>query len=127
MLVYPLVVPLNSLSNGILMLIGINRRRASAVQFHSSEELEYVIRESQEGGLLQGEAGDIIRELFDFGELTAGRVMVPRVPSPAYLPVQRLKKPRRYCKAHVIPAIPSTRGAWTISWVSSTSKPWLAD
>jgi hypothetical protein len=61
MLVHPLVVPLNNLSNGILMLIGINRRRASAVQFHSSEELEYVIRESQEGGLLQGEARDIIR------------------------------------------------------------------
>ncbi len=78
-LFYPLAVALNSLSNGILLLLGIDRRSASAAQVPSSEELEYVIRESQEGGLLQGEAGDIVRELLDFGELTASRVMVPRV------------------------------------------------
>jgi CBS domain containing-hemolysin-like protein len=37
------------------------------------------VKESQEGGMLRGESGTILRELFEFGDLTARQAMVPRV------------------------------------------------
>ncbi len=37
------------------------------------------MKESQEGGMLRGESGKILRELFEFGDLTAAQAMVPRV------------------------------------------------
>jgi CBS domain containing-hemolysin-like protein len=75
----PLVVALNAAGNTLLHLFGIERQEVDAERLHTSEELEYIIRESQEGGLLRGESGRILRELFEFGDLTAGQVMVPRV------------------------------------------------
>lgn len=74
----PLVILLNGIGNGILRLMGI-RREMTAGHYHTPEELNYIVRESQEGGLLRAEAGHVLRELFEFGELTAGEVMVPRV------------------------------------------------
>jgi CBS domain containing-hemolysin-like protein len=50
-----------------------------AERYHSTAELQFIIKESQEGGMLRGEAGRILRELFEFGDLYAGQVMVPRV------------------------------------------------
>ncbi len=76
---YPLVWLLNTIGNTLLKVIGINRQAASNQGRLSSEELEFVIQESQEGGQLRGEAGRVLRELFEFGELTAGEVMVPRM------------------------------------------------
>jgi CBS domain containing-hemolysin-like protein len=77
-LVFPLVVLLNGIGNGVLALFGI-RRELTSGHFHSPEELELIIRESEQGGLLHPETGRLLRELFDFGELTAGEVAVPRV------------------------------------------------
>lgn len=76
---FPLVAALNGLGNGFLRLLGINRQSASGEHYHTAEELEYIIRESHEGGLLKSESAHLLRELFDFGDLTAGEVMVPRV------------------------------------------------
>ncbi len=75
---YPLVLGLNRLRNACLNLVGI-QRQSSAELFHTSEELEYIIRESQEGGLLRRESAQVLQELFKFGDLTARQVMVPRV------------------------------------------------
>lgn len=74
----PLVNGLNSVGNWLLSSVGI-RRQTATDHYHTSEELEYIIEESQESGLLRGESGRILRELFEFGDLTAGQVMVPRV------------------------------------------------
>jgi len=76
---YPLIVGLNSLGNGLLKIIGVSRQTASPEHFHTSEELQYVVRESQEGGLLQRESAQVLKKLFEFGDLTAAEVMVPRV------------------------------------------------
>lgn len=76
---YPLVWTLNSIGNGILLLLGINRQQAAGKGSLSPEELEFVIQESEAGGKLRGESGRVLRELLEFGELTAGEVMVPRV------------------------------------------------
>jgi CBS domain containing-hemolysin-like protein len=77
-LLYPLVIGLNAIGNGILRLMGI-RREFSASQYHTPEELEYLVKESEAGGLLRAEAGQVLRDLFEFGELTAGEIMVPRI------------------------------------------------
>jgi CBS domain containing-hemolysin-like protein len=77
--VLPLVVALNGIGNGLLKLFGVKRTDEGAERYHTSEELQFIIEESQEGGLLRGESGRILRELFEFGDLSAGEVMVPRV------------------------------------------------
>jgi len=77
-LLYPFVVGLNAIGNGILRLMGI-QREFSASHFHTTEDLEYLVQESEAGGLLRAETGKVLRSLFEFGELTAGEIMVPRV------------------------------------------------
>jgi CBS domain containing-hemolysin-like protein len=76
---YPVVVGLNAIGNGLLRLLGIQRREVETERYHTTEELQFIIQESHEGGLLRGESGRILRELFEFGDLTAREVMVPRV------------------------------------------------
>jgi CBS domain containing-hemolysin-like protein len=76
---WPVVVGLNAIGNRLLRVFGIRRQAVAAERYHTTEEIEYIVEESQEGGLLRGEAGQILRELFEFGDLTAGEVMVPRV------------------------------------------------
>lgn len=75
----PLVVALNAVGNGLLRLAGIERAAVQAERFHTAEEIQYIVEESEEGGLLRGESGQLLRELFEFGDLTAGEVMTPRV------------------------------------------------
>jgi len=78
-LFYPLVVTLNGIGNLILRVFGVERQRGSVEQYHTAEELNYVVRESLEGGKLGSESGRVLQELLEFGDLTAGEVMVPRV------------------------------------------------
>ena len=75
----PLVVSLNAAGNALLRLVGIRRQEVESERYHTPEELEFIVKESHEGGLLRGEAGRILRELFEFGDLTAADAMVPRV------------------------------------------------
>ena len=76
---YPLVVALNGIGNGILRLMGVVRQRGSVEQYHTAEELRYIVRDSLEGGVLGRESGRVFQELLEFGDLTAGEVLVPRV------------------------------------------------
>lgn len=75
---YPFVIGLNSIGNAVLRLMGV-RRQVTSGHYYSSEELQFIVRESQEGGLLHAELGQVLRDLFEFGELIAREVMVPRV------------------------------------------------
>lgn len=76
---YPLVWLLNGMGNGALRLIGIRRERATREHYRTKEELAYLVRETVAGGLLRGESAGVVQELFEFGNRTAGTVMVPRV------------------------------------------------
>ena len=76
---FPVIAGLNTIGNGLLRLIGMRRQEVETERYHTTEELQYIIQESHEGGLLRGESGRILRELFEFGELTAGEAMVPRM------------------------------------------------
>ncbi len=75
--VFPLVFALAGLGNGLLQLFGI-RRQTAHEHFYTAEELQYAVQESQEGGLLRAESGRVMSDLLEFGEITAGEVMVPR-------------------------------------------------
>lgn len=75
----PVVVSLNALGGGVLKLIGIERRSQTPDRYYTPEELQIIVEESEEQGALRADAGRMMRELFEFGELTAGEVMVPRV------------------------------------------------
>jgi CBS domain containing-hemolysin-like protein len=77
--VFPLVVALNATGNILLRLVGIDRREGSSDHHYSSEELALIVDESEEGGQLRAEAGQMLRELFAFGDRSARESMVPRV------------------------------------------------
>jgi CBS domain containing-hemolysin-like protein len=78
-LLLPFVVTLNGLGNVVLRVLGVNRTDNAAEQYYTPEELQLIVEESEEQGALRSESGQVLRELFEFGELTAGEAMVPRV------------------------------------------------
>lgn len=73
----PLVGVLSRAGRFVLGLAGIARDGEQSDRHHSTAELQYVIEESERGGLLEGESGAVLRGLFTFGDLTASAVMVP--------------------------------------------------
>ena len=75
----PLVRVLNGIRNIVLKAVGVKGDVAEEERYHTTEELQLIIQESQQSGLLRGEAGRILNELFEFGDLKAWQVMVPRV------------------------------------------------
>lgn len=77
-LAYPIVVTLTGIGNGLLRLFGVQRGVVGKERYYTPEELQYVVNESSQGGLLRAESGRVINDLLEFGELTAGEVMVPR-------------------------------------------------
>lgn len=78
-LLYPFVVGLNGLGNLTLRMMGVERQMAHAEQYYSPEELSLIVQESESLGALRTDASHVLQELFEFGDLTADQVMVPRV------------------------------------------------
>jgi CBS domain containing-hemolysin-like protein len=75
----PIVVGLNGLGNLMLRLVGVRRQKQSADQFYTAEELQLIVQESEDLGALRSESSHMLQELFEFGDLTAGEAMIPRV------------------------------------------------
>ena len=78
-LVFPIVYLLNGIGNAILSRVGVNRQVQSTEQYYTPEELQLIVQESEELGAIRAESGQMLQVLFDFANLTAGEVMVPRV------------------------------------------------
>jgi CBS domain containing-hemolysin-like protein len=78
-LLYPFVVALDAVGNFVLKPFGIPPQAHGSDQYYTPEELQLIVEESEEQGALRSESGQVLQELFEFGELTAGEVMVPRV------------------------------------------------
>jgi CBS domain containing-hemolysin-like protein len=103
---YPLVRALNGAGNLFLQAIGIPRREGGSDRGYTPEELQIIVEESAEGGAMRAEAGSILSELLEFGDLTAGQVMVPRVRVigiPAERDVQSDPRRRRQTSPHALP------------------------
>ena len=72
----PFIWVLNGFSNFILRLIGIEP--ADEQEAHSADELRLLVKQSQKSGAIKEDNYQIIQNAFDFSELTAQQVMVPR-------------------------------------------------
>src|SRR5215218_8020987 len=77
--VLPFVIVLNAIGNAVLRVAGVRRDPQHDEHYRTPEELAYLVHESQQSGLLRSEQARIVAELLDFGDLTAGQIMVPRV------------------------------------------------
>ena len=76
---YPFVQVLSGVARACLRLIGVRRQDNEREQFYTPEELQLIVEESEESGVIRAESGRLLRELFEFGDLTAGQTMTPRV------------------------------------------------
>jgi CBS domain containing-hemolysin-like protein len=73
----PVIFVLNGLGNFITRLLGVPPAESHARLF-SPEELEYIVEESFEGGLIEMAEQLFIENIFDLKERTVGQVMTPR-------------------------------------------------
>src|SRR5262249_4731689 len=74
-LTYPFVIALRAIGGAVLAMFGVRRHENTGEQFHTADELRLIVEESARGGAIRGESGRLLRELFEFGDLTAGQVM----------------------------------------------------
>ncbi|HTP09604.1 MAG TPA: hemolysin family protein [Anaerolineae bacterium] len=73
----PFIWILNSAGNFLLRALGFNRS-SEKDHLHSVEELKMLVDASEEGGVLEKQESEMLHAVFDFGDLTAHQVMVPR-------------------------------------------------
>lgn len=73
----PLSVVLNGIGDAILRMVGVPPMDAAS-RLVSSEELEFIVAESSEGGLLAPSEQLFMENILDFQERHVGQVMTPR-------------------------------------------------
>lgn len=73
----PFIVVLNGSANLLLRAFGL-RQPHEAERVHRPEEIEMLLRKTQEHGLMAEEPVDMIRGVFDLSETSAAEVMTPR-------------------------------------------------
>jgi CBS domain containing-hemolysin-like protein len=86
----PAINLLNSVGNNVVKLVGI-QPAAGHERVQSAEELQFAIEASREAGLVDATAHDLVNRAFEFPDLAARQVMVPRtemtaIPLTATLP-----------------------------------------
>ena len=74
---FPVIYVLNGMGNLVTRLIGV-RPPESHSRLLSPEELEYIVDESYEGGLIEQAEQLFIENIFDLRDRTVGQVMTPR-------------------------------------------------
>jgi CBS domain containing-hemolysin-like protein len=75
-LMYPLIWFLNNVANGLLRLIGLGP--AGNEDAHTEEEILLLINKSHKQGLISLTEASLVDNVFDFTELVAKDIMVPR-------------------------------------------------
>ncbi len=73
----PFIWALNGAGNFLLRVLGFNHS-SDKDHLHSVEELKMLVDASEEGGVLEKQESDMLHAVFEFGDLTAHQVMVPR-------------------------------------------------
>lgn len=73
----PLIVILNGSGTILLRLLGMQQEAGHKV-VHSPEEIQYLIRQSHQGGLLDEDELQLLDNAFHVGELTVGDILIPR-------------------------------------------------
>ncbi len=73
----PFIKLMNSIGNGVVRLLGMNAAGEHG-SVHSVAELEMLVTESREAGVLDNQEEVMLRRVFNFGEKDANQVMRPR-------------------------------------------------
>ncbi len=71
---YPVIVIVEALSNALLRLTGTRKKRTAITE----EELRAALSLGAQAGVIQRDEEKMVRNIFDFGDTTAGEVMTPR-------------------------------------------------
>ncbi|MGC4082174.1 MAG: hemolysin family protein [Vicinamibacterales bacterium] len=74
---WPFIRLLNGMGRAVVRAIGLRGSEGHAM-VHSEEELKMLVTASQEAGVLEEQEEQMLHRVFDFADLTAGQVMVPR-------------------------------------------------
>jgi len=74
---WPFIRLLNGMGRAVVHLLGLRGPGRDAM-VHSEEELKMLVTASQEAGVLEEQEEQMLHRVFDFADLTAGQVMVPR-------------------------------------------------
>jgi len=72
----PFIWTLNELANQALKLLGISA--ASDFDIHSEEEIREILKSSYKEGAIEETKEKLLQNVFDFSQITAKQVMVPR-------------------------------------------------
>ena len=73
----PGIWALNGTGNFLLRLMGV-RAASGHEMVHSVQELKMLVEASEESGVLEDSEREMLHAVFDFGDLTAREVMIPR-------------------------------------------------
>jgi CBS domain containing-hemolysin-like protein len=73
----PFIWLLNGFANLILKLFGISTIGGHEAH-HSSEELQYLLDQGKESGVIENNEHELIKNVFDFNERVVKNIMVPR-------------------------------------------------
>ena len=74
---WPFIRLLNGVGRGIVRLLGLHGAGGHAL-VHSEAELKMLVTASQEAGVLEEQEEQMLHRVFDFADLTAAQVMLPR-------------------------------------------------
>lgn len=73
---YPIMVLFNSITNGVMKLLGHDV--GSQHEVYTDEEIKLLIDESTESGLIDPEQNEYVDNIFDLGDKDAEAIMTPR-------------------------------------------------
>ena len=73
----PVIAIVNTLSSGLLFLLHIDPKQSNKVM--TEKELRTIVDVSHEEGVIEEDEKEMINNVFDFGDLLAKEVMIPRI------------------------------------------------
>lgn len=74
---WPFIRLLHGMAHAVVKAFGLKTADGRAM-VHSQEELKMLVTASQEAGVLEEQEEQMLHRVFDFADLTAGQLMVPR-------------------------------------------------
>ena len=76
-LLRPVIVLMNGIGNSVIRLLGLQAASEHA-SVHSVEELEMLVAQSRQGGVLEEQEEELLHQVFDFGDKRVQQIMIPR-------------------------------------------------
>jgi CBS domain containing-hemolysin-like protein len=75
---WPAIWLLNTLANGVLRPFGFTAAEGGAHSVHTPEEINLLVTQSAQAGLLEEEEAELITGVFSFGDRRVNEAMIPR-------------------------------------------------